>query len=126
MKFTLTVKGKGGHGALPQTCIDTVLIASHIVVALQQIVSRNAYPIIPTVLSFGKMIANGATNVIPDEVRIEGTLRTMDETWRRTSTLKNVKKIAEGIAQSMGGDCVVEVSNGYPCLTNDTTNYRTK
>jgi amidohydrolase len=115
----ITVKGKGGHGALPQTCIDTVLIASHIVVALQQIVSRNAYPIIPTVLSFGKMIANGATNVIPDEVRIEGTLRTMDETWRRKA-LENVKKIAEGIAQSMGGDCVVEVSNGYPCLTNDT------
>ena len=103
-----------------QTCIDTVLIASHIIVALQQIVSRNAYPIIPTVLSFGKMIANGATNVIPDEVRIEGTLRTMDETWRKKA-LATVQQIAKGIAQSMGGDCIVDISNGYPCLTNNTT-----
>ena len=116
----LTVKGKGGHGALPQNCIDTVLIASHIVVALQQIVSRNAYPIIPTVLSFGKMIANGATNVIPDEVRIEGTLRTMDEAWRKQVHQK-INQIATGLAQSMGGDCMVEISNGYPCLINDTT-----
>jgi amidohydrolase len=116
----LTVKGKGGHGALPQNCVDPVLIASHIIVALQQIVSRNAYPIIPTVLSFGKMIANGATNVIPDEVRIEGTLRTMDEVWRKQVHQK-INQIAKGIAQSMGGDCDVEISNGYPCLTNDTT-----
>ncbi|MFM2048787.1 MAG: hypothetical protein RI955_1335 [Bacteroidota bacterium] len=116
----LTVKGKGGHGALPQNCVDTVLIASHIIVALQQIVSRNAYPIIPTVLSFGKIIANGATNVIPDEVRIEGTLRTMDEPWRKQVHQK-IKQIAQGMAQSMGGDCIVEISNGYPCLTNDTT-----
>ena len=116
----ITVKGKGGHGALPQNCVDTVLLASHIVVALQQIVSRNAYPIIPTVLSFGKMIANGATNVIPDEVRIEGTLRTMDEPWRKVVHQK-IKQIAQGVAQSMGGDAVVEISNGYPCLKNDFT-----
>jgi len=116
----ITVKGKGGHGALPQNCVDTVLLASHIVVALQQIVSRNAYPIIPTVLSFGKFIANGATNVIPDEVRIEGTLRTMDEPWRKVVHQK-IKQIAQGVAQSMGGDAVVEVSNGYPCLKNDFT-----
>jgi amidohydrolase len=115
----ITVKGKGGHGALPQNCIDPVLIASHIVVALQQIVSRNAYPITPSVLSFGKFIANGATNVIPDEVRLEGTFRTMDETWRKKA-LANVKQIAEGISQSMGGSCLVEISNGYPCLINDT------
>ena len=114
----ITVKGKGGHGALPQNCVDTVLLASHIVVALQQIVSRNAYPIIPTVLSFGKMIANGATNVIPDEVRIEGTLRTMDEPWRKVAHQK-IKQIAQGVAQSMGGDALVEISNGYPCLRND-------
>jgi amidohydrolase len=114
----ITVKGKGGHGALPQNGVDTVLLASHIVVALQQIVSRNAYPIIPSVLSFGKIIANGATNVIPDEVRIEGTFRTMNETWRKKAH-ENIEKIAKGIAQGMGGDCLVEISNGYPCLIND-------
>ena len=114
----ITAKGKGGHGALPQNCVDTVLMASQIIVSLQQIVSRNAYPIIPTVLSFGKFIANGATNVIPDEVRMEGTLRTMDEKWRK-EIHRRINEIAKGIAQSMGGDVVVEISNGYPCLIND-------
>jgi amidohydrolase len=114
----LTVKGKGGHGALPQNIIDTVLMASQIVVAMQQLVSRNAYPIIPSVLSFGKFIANGATNVIPDEVRIEGTFRTMNEEWR-SKAHQRIKEIAEGIAQSMGGTCMVEISKGYPCLVND-------
>ncbi|MFT7036486.1 MAG: amidohydrolase, partial [Cyclobacteriaceae bacterium] len=69
----ITVKGKGGHGAMPETNVDPVLIASHIIVALQQVVSRIASPKTPTVLSFGKVIANGATNVIPDKVEIEGT-----------------------------------------------------
>jgi amidohydrolase len=114
----ITVKGKGGHGALPQGCIDTVLIASHIIVALQQVVSRNAYPIIPTVLSFGKIIGNGATNVIPDEVKIEGTLRTMDEIWRKAAH-NYIKRIAEHTAIAMGGICEVSISKGYPCLTNN-------
>ncbi len=114
----ITVKGKGGHGALPQNCIDTVLLASHIVVGLQQVVSRNAYPIIPSVLSFGKFIANGATNVIPDEVRIEGTFRTMDETWRKKAH-QRIQQIASGIAESMDGSAQVEISKGYPCLVNE-------
>src|SRR5262249_26110367 len=78
----VTVKGKGGHGAMPHLNIDPVLIASHIIVALQQVVSRMASPIIPSALSFGKVIANGANNVIPDEVFMEGTFRTFDESWR--------------------------------------------
>jgi amidohydrolase len=71
----VTVKGKGGHGAQPQQNIDPVLITAHIIVALQQIVSRIANPAMPTVLSFGKQIANGAINIIPDEVYMEGTFR---------------------------------------------------
>jgi amidohydrolase len=78
----MTVKGKGGHGAMPHLNTDPVLVMAHIIVALQQIVSRNANPIMPSVLSFGKVIANGATNVIPDEVKLEGTFRTLDEKWR--------------------------------------------
>lgn len=114
----LTVKGKGGHGAMPDTLIDPVLIASHIIVAMQQIISRNRPPRYPSVLSFGKVIANGATNVIPNEVKIEGTFRCMDEEWRAEG-LKRMKKLAEGIAEAMGGSCELEVLKGYPYLENN-------
>ena len=114
----VTVKGKGGHGAQPQQNIDPVLITSHIIVALQQIVSRVADPKLPTVLSFGKVIANGATNIIPNEVKLEGTFRTMDETWRAEAH-KRMKKMAEGIAESMGGSCDFNIVNGYPFLVNE-------
>ncbi len=115
----LTVKGKGGHAALPHKCVDTVLIACEIISSLQQIVSRHAKPDVPSVLSFGKINSTGgATNIIPDEVKIEGTFRTMNEEWREKAHKKMVK-IAEGIAESMGGKCEFEVRKGYPFLKND-------
>ncbi len=114
----LTVKGKGGHAALPHTLIDPVVIASNIILNLQTIVSRSAPALVPTVLSFGKVEANGATNVIPNEVRIEGTFRTMDEGWRdKAHSLIETK--ANGIAQSMGGSCNVEIRKGYPSVYNN-------
>ena len=112
-----TVKGKGGHGAMPEMNIDPVLITSHIIVALQQIVSRHANPKVPSVLSFGKVTANGATNVIPDEVKVEGTFRTMNEEWRASAHQK-IKKMAESIAEGMGGSCDIEIRKGYPYLEN--------
>ena len=114
----MTVKGKGGHGAMPDRNIDPVLIASHIIVALQQIVSRHATPTIPSVVSFGKVIAEGATNIIPNEVKIEGTFRTLNETWRAEAKNK-MKKMAEGIAEAMGGECEFNILDGYPFLYND-------
>ncbi|WP_412467180.1 M20 metallopeptidase family protein [Pedobacter sp. KLB.chiD] len=114
----VTVTGKGGHGAQPHQNIDPVLIASHIIIALQQIVSRNADPRIPSVLSFGKVTANGATNIIPNEVKIEGTFRTLDEDWRDEAH-KRMKKMAEGIAESMGGSCDFDIHRGYPFLINE-------
>lgn len=114
----VTVKGKGGHGALPDMTIDPVVITSHIIVALQQIVSRNADPKTPSVLTFGKVIANGATNVIPDEVKLEGTFRTLDEKWRFEAH-NRMKTMAEGIAESMGGSCDFNVQVGYPFLQNE-------
>jgi amidohydrolase len=114
----VTVKGKGGHGAQPQQNIDPIVITSHIIIALQQVVSRIADPKLPTVLSFGKVIANGATNVIPNEVYLEGTFRTMDEAWRAEAHIR-MKKIAEGIAESMGGSCEFNVVKGYPFLVNE-------
>jgi amidohydrolase len=112
------VVGKGGHAAEPHKNIDPVVIASHIIIALQQVVSRIAQPGEPTVLSFGKVIANGAVNVIPDEVHLEGTFRAMDETWRDEAH-KRMKEMAEGIAASMGGTCEFNIIRGYPFLVNE-------
>jgi amidohydrolase len=114
----ITIKGKGGHGAMPHLNKDTVLMASHMIVALQQIVSRVADPKIPSVLSFGKVIANGATNVMPNEVFIEGTFRTMDELWREQA-LVSMKTMAIGIVEAMGGICEFDIHRGYPFLYND-------
>ena len=112
------VRGKGGHAAQPHQNIDPVVIAAHIIVALQQIVSRQANPTHPSVLSFGRVIADGAINVIPDEVHLEGTLRTMDEAWRAKAHELMVK-MASGIAESMGGSCEFRIVKGYPYLLNN-------
>jgi amidohydrolase len=114
----VTVKGKGGHAALPHRFIDPILIASNIIVSLQQIVSRSAKPDVPSVLSFGKIIGEGSTNIIPDEVKLEGTFRTMDEEWRFDAH-KKMKALAESIALGMGGSCDFDVRVGYPYLVND-------
>ncbi|MEM7162922.1 MAG: M20 family metallopeptidase [Bacteroidota bacterium] len=114
----LKVIGKGGHGALPHRNIDPVLISSHIIVGLQQLISRKARPDIPSVLSFGKIIGLGATNVIPDHVTLEGTFRTVNENWRDEAH-KLISDIAQGIASSMGGKCELEIKKGYPCLINN-------
>ena len=114
----ITVKGKGGHAATPDQVIDPILIASHIIVAVQQVVSRKADPLIPTVVSFGKIAGEGRTNVIPDEVRIEGTVRTYDESWR-LRIHEIIRKLAISISVGMGGECDFKVSRGYPFLNND-------
>jgi amidohydrolase len=114
----VTVKGKGGHAAMPETLIDPVLIASHMIVALQQVVSRAASPKIPSVLSFGRVEALGATNVIPNEVKIQGTFRTLDEAWRAKAHEKMLS-IAKGIVEGMGGELDFQIKKGYPFLKND-------
>lgn len=115
----VTVTGKGGHGALPQDCIDPVVITSHIIIALQQIVSRYSDPTIPSVLTFGKINSTGgATNIIPNEVKLEGTFRTMNEKWRFEAH-KRMKSIAESIAEGMGGTCNFDIKVGYPVLYNE-------
>ena len=114
----LTVKGKGGHGAMPEQNLDPVLVAAHIIVATQQIVSRRANPKLPSVLSFGKVIANGATNVIPNEVYIEGTFRTLNEEWRNEAH-QHLRQLCEGLAASMGAVCELEIRRGYPYLENE-------
>jgi amidohydrolase len=117
---TLKVKitGKGGHGAQPHLNVDPVVIASHIVLALQQIISRNRSPKEPSVLSFGRVVANGAFNVIPDEVYMEGTFRAMNETWRNEAHQKMIT-MAEKLAEGMGGRCEFNIVRGYPFLINE-------
>ncbi|MBR1516537.1 MAG: amidohydrolase [Bacteroidales bacterium] len=113
-----TIKGRGGHGATPHLSVDPILVASHIVVALQQLVSRNASPMMPTTLSFGKFIGNGRTNIIPDEVKMEGIIRTFDEKWRLECHEK-IRKMSCGIAEAMGAECDLFIDYGYPYVFND-------
>jgi amidohydrolase len=114
----ITIRGKGGHAAQPDHVNDTVLSAAQVIISLQQIVSRHANPFSPTVLSFGKVIADGAVNVIPSEVRIEGTLRTMDERWRKKA-IDKMLHMAQSIAESTGTTCELNILGGYPVLNND-------
>ncbi|HAR39733.1 MAG: hypothetical protein A2W86_04015 [Bacteroidetes bacterium GWD2_45_23] len=114
----IKVKGQGGHGALPHELNDTVLAASQIIVAMQQLVSRRANPFHPMVLSFGKFIADGATNVIPGEVTLAGSLRCMQEEERHTM-LQLIPQIATATATAYGCSCEVELPQGYPSVISD-------
>lgn len=113
----ITVKGKGGHGALRQHLKDPILMASHILIDLQKEITEKAPEQLPTVLSFGKVVADGATNVVPDQVQLEGTFRTMNETWRKEAH-RLIEKVASDIASSQGGSIHLEVRHGYPVLHN--------
>ena len=114
----ITVKGKGGHGAKPNQCIDPIVAAAQLVIQLQTVVSRNAEPATPSVLTIGKFNANGATNIIPDTAALEGTFRTFDEAWRYKAH-EIIHQICQGIAQATGTEIVVDIRVGYPALFND-------
>lgn len=115
----ITVKGQGGHAAAPYRLTgDAVLAASHLVVALQSVISRNCPPDVPSVLSIGRFIADGATNILPETVRLDGTFRAMDETWRfRAHEL--IRRVTENTLQSLGAEVAdFEIRVGYPALFN--------
>lgn len=114
----IDIIGKGGHGALPHKTIDAVLVASHVVVGLQSIISRNKKPDAPSVLSIGKFIANGATNVIPEKVHLEGTFRSFDEEWRAEAH-QLIKRFIHQTAEAYGAKAMVDIRNGYPSVYNN-------
>lgn len=118
----ITVKGKGGHAATPHLTVDTVLVASHIVVALQQVISRNKNPFSPSVLTISSFQGGFTTNVIPSEVKLMGTFRSMDESWRFQAH-KLIQRICKGIGQAMGAEIEVLVDVGYPVVNNDEKLY---
>ena len=113
-----TIKGKGGHAASPHLCIDPILIASNLVIALQQVISRNANPFNPSVLSITSFQGGSATNVIPNEVKLMGTFRAMDETWRAEAH-RLIEKISTELVHSMGGEIDVHIDKGYPAVVNN-------
>jgi hippurate hydrolase len=113
-----TIKGKGGHAASPHLCIDPILIASQLIIALQQLVSRHNNPFNPTVLSITAFNAGTTTNIIPDEVKLKGTFRAMDEEWRFKAH-QIIRQTATGIVEGMGGILDLHIDIGYPSVYNN-------
>jgi amidohydrolase len=114
----ITVKGKGGHAASPHLCIDPILIASHLITSLQQVISRNSNPFNPSVLSITSFQGGTTTNVIPEEVKLKGTFRAMDETWRAKAH-ELITKHATSLVNSMGGEIDLLIDKGYPAVFNN-------
>jgi amidohydrolase len=115
----VTINGKGGHAATPHLCIDPILIASRVIVGLQEIISRHVDPMMPGVLTIGKINSDGgATNVIPDVVHLAGTLRAMDENWRYKAH-QLIKDFIVHTCEASGGTAEVRIEVGYPSLKND-------
>lgn len=114
----LTVQGKGGHAAAPHTLVDPVLAQAHVLTALQSVISRHRPPGVGSLLSFGRVEADGATNVVPDEVRLVGTFRSMDEAWRFEAH-DLIRRVATKTAEALGATCDVRIDVGYPALHND-------
>ena len=112
------IHGKGGHGALPHLINDTVLAAAQTIVSLQQVSSRLCHPLIPMVLTFGKLIADGATNVIPHEVLMSGTFRTVNEEWREKAKI-HIRRIITETCAAYGCTAEIDIPVGYPCVVND-------
>ena len=114
----ITIMGKGGHAALPHQTIDPIAISALVITGLQQIISRKGNPLIPSVLTFGKIQGGSATNIIPDKVDILGTFRTMDEKWRYEAH-RWIKEFTEQTCSAYGATAIVEIPAGYPSLFND-------
>jgi len=112
------IHGKGGHGALPHLCNDTVLAAAQTIVSLQQVKSRLCNPLIPMVLTFGKFVAGGAQNIIPNEVLLSGTFRTVDEKWRAKAK-EHICNIINETSAAYGCNAEILIPDGYPCVVND-------
>jgi amidohydrolase len=114
----ITIKSKGGHAAAPHLTADTILIASQLIVSLQQIISRNNNPLSPSVLSICSIQGGHTTNVIPSEVKLMGTFRAMDESWRFKAH-ELIKKQTKGLVEAMGAEVDIHVDVGYPTVDND-------
>ena len=116
--FTITIKGSGGHGAYPDTAVDPIVIASHVVTSLQSIVSREIKPVNPAVVTIGSIHGGTAQNIIPSEVKLGGIIRTMTNEDREFAKLR-LKEIVNGVCTAFRGSADIEIEESYPCLYND-------
>ena len=116
--FNITIKGSGGHGAYPDTAIDPIVMASHVVTSLQSIVSREIKPVNPAVVTIGSIHGGTAQNIIPNEVKLGGIIRTMTNEDREFAKAR-LKEIVNGICTTFRGSAEIEIEESYPCLYND-------
>lgn len=116
--FAIKIKGKGAHGARPHTGVDPIVIASSVVLALQNIISRELPPTDPAVLTIGSIHGGTAPNIIPEEVTISGIIRVMT-TEHRAYVKQRLVEVVEGIVHSMRGQCEIDIEESYPCLYNN-------
>jgi hippurate hydrolase len=116
--FELTVKGSGGHGAMPHLATDAVAIAAQIVTALQTLVSREVNPVEPAVVTVGEIEAGSAFNIIPETARLGGTVRTLDADLRERMP-ERIEELARGVARGMRGDVELDYRFSYPVTQND-------
>jgi hippurate hydrolase len=114
----VTIKSKGGHAAAPHLTADTILIASHLIVGLQQIISRNNNPTSSSVLSICSFQGGNTTNVIPSEVKLMGTFRAMDENWR-IKAHQLIRRLTLELTAAMGAEAEIHIDVGYPTVDND-------
>jgi amidohydrolase len=114
----ITIRGRSGHAAMPHKAIDPIVAACELVLSLQKIVSRTLDPFQPGVVTVGSIHGGSATNIIPDEVKLEGTIRAMNEEWRRGAH-QRIEEIVKGVCMANGADYDLEIRLGYPALDND-------
>lgn len=114
----IRVRGRGGHGAHPHKSVDPVTAAAYLLTELQTVISRNTAPLDPAVLTIGKIIGGTAANVIPDEVQMEGTVRTVSRETRNLVE-ERIRNLSVLGAQALGAECEVEYRRGVPALIND-------
>ena len=116
-RFTITLHGKGGHGAIPHQTKDPIAIGAQLITSLQQIVSRRIDPLATAVLTIGRFEAGDTFNVIPDTAAIEGTVRTFDPTLRDW-IVEEMERVIKGVALSGNIDYIFDYRKGYPPVVN--------
>lgn len=119
-KFVVTVQGKGGHAAMPETTVDPIVIAAHIITTLQTLISRETSPFSPAVITIGRVQAGTAFNIIPETAEMQGTMRSFSQEHRQ-KLIRRIGEVANGVASAMGGTCEVKFFDGCIPCTNDAT-----
>lgn len=117
-KFVVTIKGKGGHAAMPEASVDPIVIGAYIITALQTLISRETSPFSPAVITIGRMIAGTAFNIIPETAELQGTMRAFSKEHRE-KLVRRITEVASGVASAMGATCHIEFIDGCPPCVND-------